>query len=124
MEKIALFTTERLKKNSENAHLVFMLILKNKKWCKCNDLIKHQVNISVHLSKYLIFKVLFRVCVHGVCVCVHVCVCVCSLLWCVHLDGLNADHKFRVWITILGHTSLHFISVKKKIRLNTFFFFK
>ncbi len=35
-------------------------------------------------------------CVHGVCVCVH-------------LDGLNAEHKFRVWVTILGHTSLHFI---------------
>ncbi len=27
---------------------------------------------------------------------------------CVHLDGLNAEHKFRVWVTILGHTSLHF----------------
>ncbi len=26
---------------------------------------------------------------------------------CVHLDGLNAEHKFRVWVTILGHTSLH-----------------
>ncbi len=23
----------------------------------------------------------------------------------VHLDGLNAEHKFRVWVTILGHTS-------------------
>ncbi len=22
---------------------------------------------------------------------------------CVHLDGLNAEHKFRVWVTILGH---------------------
>ncbi len=32
-------------------------------------------------------------CVHGVCVCVH-------------LDGLNSEHKFRVWVTILGHTSL------------------
>ncbi len=32
-------------------------------------------------------------------VCVHCCVCV-------HLDGLNAEHKFRVWVTILGHTSL------------------
>ncbi len=53
------------------------------------------------------------------CVCVFtavcVCVCVCSLLCvcvcvftavCVHLDGLNAEHKFRVWVTILGHTSL------------------
>uniref|UniRef100_A0A671RCI5 protein-tyrosine-phosphatase n=1 Tax=Sinocyclocheilus anshuiensis TaxID=1608454 RepID=A0A671RCI5_9TELE len=27
---------------------------------------------------------------------------------CVHLDGLNAEHKFRVWVTILDHTSLHF----------------
>ncbi len=26
----------------------------------------------------------------------------------VHLDGLNAEHKFRVWVTTLGHTSLHF----------------
>ncbi len=34
-------------------------------------------------------------------------VCVCSLL-CVYLDGLNAEHKFRVWVTILGHTPLHF----------------
>ncbi len=44
------------------------------------------------------------------CVCVCVCVCVCSLLTavCVHLDGSNAVHKFRVWVTILGHMSLHF----------------
>ncbi len=27
---------------------------------------------------------------------------------CVHLDGLNAEHKFRVWVTILGHMSRHF----------------
>ncbi len=27
---------------------------------------------------------------------------------CVHLDGLNAEHKFRVWVTILGHTSLNY----------------
>ncbi len=33
-------------------------------------------------------------------------VCVYSV--CEHLDGLNAEHKFRVWVTILGHTSLHF----------------
>ncbi len=25
---------------------------------------------------------------------------------CVHLDELNAEHKFQVWVTILGHTSL------------------
>ncbi len=40
-----------------------------------------------------------RVCVHGVCVFTAVCV---------HLDGLNAEHKFRVWVTILGHMALHF----------------
>ncbi len=38
-------------------------------------------------------------CVHGVCVFTAVCV---------HLDELNSEHKFWVWITILGHTSLHF----------------
>ncbi len=33
---------------------------------------------------------------------------VCSLLTavCVHLDGLNAEHQFRVWVTILDNTSL------------------
>ncbi len=51
------------------------------------------------------------VCVHGVCVCVCsrcVCVCVCSrcVCVCVCVWGLNAEHKFRVWITILGLTSL------------------
>ncbi len=30
-------------------------------------------------------------------------VCVCT-----HLDGLNAEHKFRVWLTILGHKSIFF----------------
>ncbi len=39
------------------------------------------------------------VCVHGVCVFTAVCV---------HLDGLNAEHKFRVWVTILGCMSRHF----------------
>ncbi len=34
------------------------------------------------------------------------CVCVFTAV-CVHLDGLKAEHKFRVWVTILGHTSLH-----------------
>ncbi len=33
-------------------------------------------------------------------------VCVCSLLCVCTLDGLNAEHKFRVWVTILGHMSL------------------
>ncbi len=35
---------------------------------------------------------LLRVCVHGVCV--HCCVCV-------HLGWVNAEHEFRVWVTIL-----------------------
>ncbi len=43
---------------------------------------------------------LLRVCVHGVCV----------TTVCVHLDGLNTEHTFRVSVTILGHTSLHFTS--------------
>ncbi len=51
------------------------------------------------------------------------CVCVHSV--CVHLDGLNAEHKFRVWVTILGHTSLHFrktdANVCASIWLNIFF---
>ncbi len=36
--------------------------------------------------------------------------CVCSLLTavCVHLDGLNAEDQFRVWVTILDNTS-HYI---------------
>ncbi len=48
---------------------------------------------------------LLRVCVHGVCV------CVCSLLCMCTLDGLNAEHKFRVWVTILGHMSRHFFNL-------------
>ncbi len=37
--------------------------------------------------------------------------CVCSLLTavCVHFDRWNAEHKFRVWVTILGLTSRHVI---------------
>ncbi len=35
-----------------------------------------------------------------------VCVCVCAL------DGLNAEHKFRVWVTILGRMSHHFHCIK------------
>ncbi len=42
---------------------------------------------------------LLRVCVHGVCVFT---VSVCTL------DGLNAEHKFRVWVTILGCMARHF----------------
>ncbi len=47
-------------------------------------------------------------CVFTVCVCV--CVCVHYSLLCVlHLDGLNAEHQFRVWVTILDNTSHLFI---------------
>ncbi len=47
-----------------------------------------------------------------------VCVCVCSLLTvvCVHLDGWNAEHIFRVWDTILGHISFPFKSLKKWLK--------
>ncbi len=41
-------------------------------------------------------------CVFTVCVCSLLCVCVCTL------DGLNAEHKFRVGVTILGRMSRHF----------------
>ncbi len=51
----------------------------------------------------------------------------CPLLWvcvfsavCVHLDGLNAEHKFRVCVNILGHTSLHcsdFTVVQTKVNV-------
>ncbi len=34
-------------------------------------------------------------------------VCVCSLL-CVHFGWVNAEHKFRVWVTIHGCMSRHF----------------
>ncbi len=44
-------------------------------------------------------------CVFTACVCVFTAVCV-------HLDGLNAEHKFQVWVTILGHTSLHITFTK------------
>ncbi len=38
-----------------------------------------------------------------------VCVCVCVFTAVrVHLDGLNAEHEFRVWVTILGCMSRHF----------------
>ncbi len=43
-----------------------------------------------------------QVCVHGVCVFTAVCVCT--------LDGLNAEHKFRVWVTILGRMSHQFFT--------------
>ncbi len=37
------------------------------------------------------------------CVCVFTAVCVSTL------DGWNAEHKFRVWVTILGRMSRHFV---------------
>ncbi len=42
---------------------------------------------------------LLQVC--SLCVCVHYFVCV-------HMDWLNAEHTFQVWVSILGHTSLLF----------------
>ncbi len=45
------------------------------------------------------------------------CVCVFTAV-CVHLDGLNAEHKFRVWVTILGHMSLHFIQLGEHLATN------
>ncbi len=45
---------------------------------------------------------LFQVCV---CVCSR---CVYSLLCVCTLDGLNVEHKFRVWVTIFGRMSRHF----------------
>ncbi len=52
--------------------------------------------------------------VHSVCVCV----CSRSLLTdvCVHLDGLNAEDQFRVWVTILDNTS-HYFFIFFKINL-------
>ncbi len=44
-----------------------------------------------------------------------ICVCVFTAV-CVRLDGLNAEHKFLVWVTISGHMSLHFTSLS----LNSF----
>ncbi len=41
---------------------------------------------------------LLRVCVRGVCGFTAVCV---------YMDGLNAEHKFRVWVTKLGRMSRH-----------------
>ncbi len=42
---------------------------------------------------------LLRVCVHGVCVFTDVCG---------HIGWVNAEHKFWVWVTILGCMSHHF----------------
>ncbi len=42
-----------------------------------------------------------------VCVCVCACVCVRARVRVRALDGLNAEHKFRVWVTIPGRMSRH-----------------
>ncbi len=57
---------------------------------------------SLHLQYHGNGCPLLRVCVHSV--------YVCSLLTavCVHLNGLNAEHQFRVLFTILDNTSLIF----------------
>ncbi len=34
-------------------------------------------------------------------------VCACSLRYVSALDGLNAEHKFRVWVTTMSHHLLH-----------------
>ncbi len=73
---------------------------------------------EVPLSKALNLQLLpGRRSIHGVCVFTTVCM---------HLDGLNAEQKFRVWVTILGHMSLHFhflslIQVKKDFESLTVF---
>ncbi len=51
-------------------------------------------------------------CVFRVCVCVHCCVC--ALGW------VNAEHEFRVWVTVLGCMSCHFHCSKGG---STIFFF-
>ncbi len=42
---------------------------------------------------------------------------------CVHLDGLNAEHKFRVWVTILGHTFPFPFPPNDVIRFSANFYF-
>ncbi len=62
------------------------------------------------------------VCVHGVCVhgvCVHgvftVCVCVFTAVCVCTLDGLNAEHKFRVChVTFPFSSTIHSKKKKKK----------
>ncbi len=53
---------------------------------------------------------LLRVCVHGVCVFTAVCV---------HFGWVNADHKFREWVTILGHMSRHSLTFTHLIFYST-----
>ncbi len=35
---------------------------------------------------------------------------------CVHLDGLNVEHEFRVWVSILGCVSLSNQLIASKIK--------
>ncbi len=41
--------------------------------------------------------------------------CACSLLTavCVHLDGLNAEHQFQVWVTNTSHYYYYYYYVRK-----------
>ncbi len=56
---------------------------------------------------------LLRVCVHGVC----------SLLCVCTLDGLNAEHEFRVWVTVLGRMSHHLKCFHYRFHAYLLFFF-
>ncbi len=53
-----------------------------------------------------IFKTLNTIITSSIC-CNHCSRCVFTAVS-VHLDGLNAEDKLRVWVTILGHTPLPF----------------
>ncbi len=50
---------------------------------------------------------LLRVCVHGVCMCVH-------CYECALLDGINAEDKFRIWVTIICCMSRQKIIIQNK----------
>ncbi len=58
---------------------------------------------SINSCPLLCVCVCVRACVRArVCACVCVCVCACARGW------VNAEHEFRVWVTILGCMSRHF----------------
>ncbi len=71
---------------------------------------KNSIYFLINVHFWTMHKPLCWVCVHGVyCVCVCVCVCVCMFTAvCVHFGWVIAEHKFRVWVTILGLMSRHF----------------
>ncbi len=64
-----------------------------------------------HLKCIINVCPLLRVCVHGVCVCV--CVCVCTL------DGLNAEHTFRV-CHVTFRSTIHSKKKKKRVSFNPY----